>query len=199
MPQIRLRRCLMHKTRKIVVLVIVILIIVAVILYFVLPKAEKEIFYKTEYSEFVEKYSEKYNIDKYLIFAVIRTESNFDKKATSDVGARGLMQIMPDAFDWVKFRLKDERETVFDDMYDPELNIEYCSYLLSYLIERFESEETAIAAYHAGIAQVDDWLQNKDISSDGKNIDNNPSKATAHYVDKVMSAYKSYKNLYDKQ
>lgn len=44
--------------------------------------------------EYVEEYSEKYDIDKYLILAVIKTESNFDANSVSKSGAIGLMQVM---------------------------------------------------------------------------------------------------------
>ncbi|MEG0894603.1 MAG: transglycosylase SLT domain-containing protein, partial [Oscillospiraceae bacterium] len=47
--------------------------------------------YKTDYSQIVEKYSDEYNIEKSFIYAVIKTESGFNKDAVSNVGARGLM------------------------------------------------------------------------------------------------------------
>ena len=58
------------------------------------------------YESYVEKYSRENGLDKYLVYAVIKTESGFDPGAVSNVGARGLMQIMEDTFDWVKFRLR---------------------------------------------------------------------------------------------
>ena len=74
------------------------------------------------YESYVEKYSRENGLDKYLVYAVIKTESGFDPGAVSNVGARGLMQIMEDTFDWVKFRLGDE-DARYLDMYDPETNI----------------------------------------------------------------------------
>ena len=76
------------------------------------------------YESYGEKYSRENGLDKYLVYAVIKTESGFDPGAVSNVGARGLMQIMEDTFDWVKFRLGDE-DTRYLDMYDPETNIRY--------------------------------------------------------------------------
>ena len=54
-----------------------------------------------DYSEYVSKYSEEYNIPEYVIYAVIKVESDFDPTAKSSVGAMGLMQMMPDTFEWL--------------------------------------------------------------------------------------------------
>lgn len=174
------------------------LIIVALVIFF-LPNIEQEYVYKIEYSEIVDKFSEETGLDKYFIYAVIKTESDFDEKATSNVGARGLMQIMPDAFDWVKYKKNDTREITFDNMYDAEYNIEYGGYLLLYLKDKYNSEKLAIAAYHGGATAVDKWLQDKSISKDGVTIDEFPSDATNHYVNKVLKAWESYKNLYENE
>lgn len=149
------------------------------------------------YSSFVDQFSSSTGIDRYLIYAVIKTESNFDPEATSDVGARGLMQIMEDAFEWVKFRMNDNSDISYDDMYVPYNNIKYGSYLLKLLYEEYGDVETAVAAYHSGRGSVNEWLKNEEYSSDGKTLDKIPSSTTAHYVNKVMKAYEAYTNLYE--
>lgn len=157
----------------------------------------KKYVYPVEYSDLVETASFETGIDKYLIYAVIRTESNFNAEAESEVGARGLMQLMEDAFDWVKFRMEDDRSVTYDDMYDPGYNIEYGSFLLKLLYEEYGDERTALAAYHSGRGSVNGWLEDKNYSSDGKTLDKIPSDTTQHYVKKVMTAYEGYTNLYD--
>ncbi len=150
-----------------------------------------------EYQEYVDKYAREYGLDKYLLYAVIKTESSFDSEAVSNVGARGLMQIMEETFDWIQFRLGEEGETVYDDMFDPETNIRYGGYLVSYLLEMFGQDvETAAAAYHSGAGQVSEWLDDGELSSDGKKLDEIPSSTASHYVDKIMKAYGTYKELY---
>ncbi len=47
----------------------------------------------------------KYNIDPMILYAFIRTESNFNPNAESNVGARGLMQITEITFDWIKMKI----------------------------------------------------------------------------------------------
>lgn len=147
------------------------------------------------YSEYVEKYAAEYEIDEDLIYAVIKTESDFDCEAVSGVGARGLMQIMEETFDWIKFRLDDDI-TVYDEMFDPETNIRYGAYLVDYLLEKFGDRDTAIAAYHAGAGSVSVWLEDKGNSADGKRLDNIPSDTTSHYVNKINKALSNYKELY---
>lgn len=150
--------------------------------------------YPTEYEEFVIKYSKEYDIDPRYVFAVINTESHFDPNATSDVGARGLMQIMEDAYDWIKFRLDDQREHTSDDMYDPELNIQYGTYMLKYLYDKFDgSYELAAAAYHGGMNAVDGWVADGIVDPENFRLEDVPSDITANYIYKVMNAYNKYK------
>lgn len=148
------------------------------------------------YESYVEKYSRENGLDKYLVYAVIKTESGFEPSAVSNVGARGLMQIMEDTFDWVKFRLGDE-DTRYLDMYDPETNIRYGCWLIGYLYDEFGSVDTAMAAYHAGRGLVNEWLGDKRYSSDGVHLDVIPISDTAHYVSKIERAMDSYKKLYE--
>lgn len=156
----------------------------------------KKYIYPIKYSEYVVSASEETGVDRFLIYAVIKTESGFNKDVVSDVGARGLMQLTEDAFEWVKFRMGDEREITYDDMFDPEYNIEYGSYLIKLLYEEYNDAGTAAAAYHSGRGNVSRWLEDPDYSSDGRTLDNMPESRTKHYVKKVMTAYKGYTNLY---
>ncbi len=151
--------------------------------------------YPIKYEEYVERYSRDNDIDKFLVYAVIKTESGFHPDAVSGVGARGLMQIMEDTFDWIKFRMGDE-DTVYYDMYDPQTNIRYGCYLLGFLCDEFKSIETAMAAYHAGRGKVNEWLSDKEISSDGVHLDTIPISDTAHYVSKITKAMDAYARLY---
>lgn len=50
--------------------------------------------YPEKYSEYVDKYAKKYDIEREWIFAIIKSESNFEKDSVSNSGAKGLMQLM---------------------------------------------------------------------------------------------------------
>ena len=174
--------------------VILLLVIAAA---FRMPDIERSVFYPTRYSEYVDRYAELYGLDKYFVYAVIKTESNFDPNAESEVGARGLMQLMEDSFDWVKYRMGDSADNAeYGDMYDPEVNIRYGTYLLKLLVEEYGRADTAAAAYHTGRGNVNSWLCDSRYSSDGESLDDLPSSVTRHYVNKVMTAYEGYTNLY---
>ena len=163
---------------------------------FMLPDFSRNRIFPQHYSGYVEMYSRKYGVDPKLVYAVIKTESNFDPNAESDVGARGLMQLMSDAFEWVSYRMEDDRDLDYDCMFEPEYNIEYGTYLLKLLMDEYGDKRTALAAYHAGRGQVNSWLKDSSLSSDGKKLDTIPSSVTNYYVNKVMAAYDAYNNLY---
>lgn len=191
------------KIKAFVVAVIFILIVAVAIVMGYRAAQQSEYEYRLaahpkKYSEYVSKYAQEYEMDEDLIYAVIKTESDFDCEAVSNVGARGLMQIMEDTFDWIKFRLGDD-ESVYDDMFDPEMNIRYGAYLMDYLLEKFGDKDTAVAAYHSGAGCVGSWLEDKENSSDGKRLDTIPSSTAAHYVNKINNALSNYKELYNNE
>ena len=151
--------------------------------------------YPMKYSSYVEKYAKENNISEYLVYAVIKTESGFRTDARSDVGARGLMQIMEDTFDWIKFK-RGDTDTVYYDMYSAEKNIEYGCWLLGFLYEEFGDIDCVAAAYHSGRGNVNNWLSDRRYSADGIHLDYIPISDTAHYVDKINATMEVYVRLY---
>lgn len=150
--------------------------------------------YPVKYVDFVETYTQKYNLEKSFVFAVIKCESGFDKNAVSKVNAKGLMQLMPDTFTWLKTKTK---ETLDEEMlFDPETSIKYGCLLYRMLIDRFSDERTAVAAYHAGLGNVAKWLKNSEYSDDGVHLKEIPFPSTKSYVDKVMKSKSVYQKLY---
>ena len=83
-----------------------------------------------------------------------------------------------------------------DKLTDPETNIDYGAKFLKFLLERYESEQAAIAAYNAGFGAVDSWLSDSQYSSDGVHLDTIPYNETSNYVVKVENAREKYKELY---
>lgn len=160
--------------------------------------AEEEFYklsYPREFSEYVEAAADEYDLDPALIYAVIRTESGFDAQADSPAGACGAMQIMPSSFEWLQ-DIRDCSDTYTTDaLYDPEINIDYGSYLLRYFIDYYGTEQAAVAAYNAGFV-VSEWLEDPQYSSDGVVLDEIPYPETSHYVEKVESAKEKYIQLY---
>lgn len=183
-------------TAVIAIAVVIIAVIMGIDSYEKVQLDYKKSTHPLMYSEYVEKYSAEYGLDKYIIYSVIKTESSFDPEAVSSVGARGLMQIMEETFDWIKFRLGDGDEVTYDDMFDPEMNIRYGAYLYDYLLSYFGHEDLASAAYNSGIGTVSGWLENEEYSDDGETLKVIPTGTAAHYVNKINNAYSTYYELY---
>lgn len=179
--------------------VVFVLIVVAGLFVFNYYDTAEEEFYKLsyprEFSEYVEAAAEEYDLEPALIYAVIRTESSFDAEANSPVGACGAMQIMPTTFEWLQQVRECEGTYTEEDLYNPEINIDYGSYLLRYFIDYYGTEQAAVAAYNAGFV-VSDWLEDPQYSSDGVVLDYIPYPETSGYVEKVQDAKEKYIQLY---
>ena len=102
------------------------------------PEAER-------FEELVQEHSQRQSLRPELVRAVIQVESGFDPRATSPKGAMGLMQLMP----------QTARSLGVLNAYDPEENIRGGTVYLRQLLNKFGSEQLALAAYNAGPGAVD--------------------------------------------
>ncbi len=153
------------------------------------------------YDQMISKYSEQYNLEPAFVYAVILNESSFDKDAVSSVGARGLMQLMPETAEWIASKLSVQGYA-FDRMYDPDSNIRFGCWYLNYLSGLFDGDTVSVvAAYHAGQGQVRIWLSDRAVSDDGHALDASqlPDGPTKQYVKKVTEAYGIYQERYFNQ
>jgi len=159
----------------------------------------KENFFPYKYKEYVDKYSNQYNLDPLFVLAVIKTESKFDDDAQSHKNAVGLMQITVETGAWAA---KEMGFNTFskDDLYNEEYNIRMGCWYLRRLNDIFDGDlDLTIAAYNAGPTNVNTWLENEKYSSDGKSIDYIPFGETKKYVDKVDTYYHVYEYLYNRK
>ena len=144
-----------------------------------------------ETRSWIEKYSAQNGIEPAFAAAVILRESSYNPMATSSVGARGLMQLMPDTFEQVRAQLRES--TTFADMYDPETNIRYGCWYLGYLSRIFDGDPIEIAcAYHAGPNNVKLWIMNYAADQQNLQLDEIPMEDTRYYAGKVYDAYSIY-------
>lgn len=181
------------RKRKHRLTVLLLTALVVIIIFNATMVALQTAFPKT-YSDIIEKYAQEYGLDANLLYALIETESGFDKDAVSGVGAMGLTQIMPETFQWLQTKTG---ETLPDEaLFEPEVSIRYGAVLLRYLIDEFQDVPTAIAAYHAGITKVHNWLENEEYSTDGKTLTHIPYDDTRGYVQRVLFNQKVYSYLY---
>ena len=142
--------------------------------------------YPIRYSDYVEAYAGAYGFTPSLVYAVIRTESEFEPEVVSRANAKGLMQM---------------KDTTFTDLQrragEPEPLPRYGVYYMRLLLDQFEDTDTMLAAYNAGPGAVGGWLANEDYSRDGKTLYHIPYEETLHYVERVRKAQEMYRTLYD--
>lgn len=183
--------------------VLITIILIILISYFGLvkilniPEKIMKKIYPKNYSEYVVKYSEEYNVDQLLIYAVIKAESNFDENVVSNSNAKGLMQLMDSTADEVASNIITNQTFEPDMLFDAETNIKIGTKYLSELLEKYDGNYyLAVAAYNAGIGTVDKWIAEGIIKPDGSDIENIPYKETNNYVRKIIRDYGIYEELY---
>lgn len=126
----------------------------------------------SSYDHHISQSSQRYNVDPYLIKAVIKTESDFDCYALSKKGAQGLMQLMPET----------ARELNVRNPFNPYENIDGGTRYLRKMLDIFDGNVSlSLAAYNAGPTRV-------------KRLQRIPRiPETIRYVNKVLAYYKAYR------
>jgi soluble lytic murein transglycosylase len=143
-------------------------------------------FYPLEYEQIVRGHAQNYRLDPALLAAVIYQESKFEADARTTSGAIGLMQLLPDTAKGIAIHTGGTRFRV-SDLYDPEINVRYGAWYLRHLIDKYENEQTALAAYNAGQNNVDRWRRA------GSGIQFSETRA---YVERVEELKKIYRRAY---
>lgn len=202
--EIRIKNSKYEKTKgkKNKVIIIALFLVLIVVLLGPIGFGEKmmKIMYSKKYENLVVIYSEKYQVDSDLIFALIKAESNFNSSAVSGKGAKGLMQLMEETAKDVskKTDLKIEPDEIGEKLLQADVNIELGTKYISILLEKYNNTAITLTAYNAGIGTVDNWIEKGVIKKDGEDIQNIPYKETNNYVRKILRDYKIYKKLYGK-
>ncbi len=143
--------------------------------------------YPLEYDQVVRAYADERELDPALVAAMIYAESRFDPNVRSTAGAIGLMQILPDTGRFIA-RSTGGEDFVVADLRDPDLNVRYGTWLVAYLLDRYDGDvSSTLAAYHAGPANVDAWR------ADGGGV---RFPETRQYVDEVLRVRNVYAEAY---
>ena len=167
------------------------------------PSIAEELKMKRRYprilSEKVEFIASKYDLDPNILYALMRAESSFNPLAVSNVGARGIMQMMP--YTAVRLsKLIDDEGFSLDELNDPGHAIYYGSAYFKLLLEAYDQNlVVAIAAYNAGPKAVNNWLASCRHCNIDDFVELIPFKETRLYVKKVVKNYAAYKDLYDNE
>ena len=133
-------------------------------------------------------------IDPFLIVSIMRQESLFDAEALSPVGARGLMQLMPNTARRVSGHPVD-----VGALADPATNIALGAQYLRQLLDRYEGRVAwAVAAYNAGEQAVDKWVAREGDVEPDEFAESITYRETRKYVKAVLANLRRYRQLYSR-
>ena len=158
-------------------------------------RAVNEFTLPLSYSGVIREQAAEKHLDPALIAAVIYAETKFDPR-TSDAGAEGLMQILPQT---AEFLARRSGATTFQvsDLSDPDVNIAYGSYYLRYLLDVYGGNRMlALAAYNGGESNVDNWVAAARRQGHALTIREIPFPETRDYVAKVLKEERNYRRTY---
>lgn len=166
-----------------------------------LTKEELSLAYPKYFSNFIDIYCKKYDINTSTIYALVRSESFFDANIISSAGAIGLTQLMEFTGNDIARKLKRQDYSLTD----PETNIEFGTFYLAELVRRCDgSYLNALLSYNAGITRVRRWLSSSINEFGSKNkmngdlfVETVPYEETRGYGKKLVSATVMYAWLYD--
>lgn len=159
-----------------------------------------QIAYPRLYSQYISKNSSKEHLNPYLVHALIREESRYNKLALSTSNALGLMQLLPGTAYGVAKRLNIPLQSQ-SSIYKPEINIALGTAYLGYTLSRFKtyspsvSPMLAVASYNGGPNAVAGWARKKTSDWDAF-VEDIPFNETRDYVRKVFNSYWNYKEIY---
>jgi soluble lytic murein transglycosylase len=195
----QLRRDGAHRRRRGFAVLIVLALVagVGLVIAKAADKGYRELALPLRHEDIIRQQAEAKNLDPALIAAVIYQESRFRPRESS-AGALGLMQLLPDTAHFIAGKTGGTKFTT-EDLATPQINIQYGAWYLRWLLNHFDEDEvTALAAYNAGIGNVEKWL----AASGQTHItdpDQIPFAETRHYVKNVLEARDQYRSEYGQE
>jgi soluble lytic murein transglycosylase len=159
------------------------------------PREFWEMFYPLGWRDALTAAAGRASIDPFLVAAVVREESSFYPQARSRVGARGLMQLMPDTGRAVA----QARQIPFPDaevLDQPVTNLEIGTIFFGGLLREFGDARLAAAAYNAGPTRVREWWANRKTDDLEVWVEQIPYNETRAFVKRVMLSWQEYQRVY---
>ena len=153
------------------------------------------VLYPLGYERTLRREAERHRLDWSLVAALIRQESHFDPRATSRVGARGLMQIMPAVG---RQLASAESYHTWDSalLYQPDVSLELGMTHLAGLLNQYQHVSHALAAYNAGSSRAKRWLERAGTEDPEVFIERIPFPETRDYVRIILRDREIYRRLY---
>ena len=152
--------------------------------------------YPRYYSDTVEKYAKLYDVDAFLIYAMILEESRYNAGAVSWAGAIGLMQIMPATGKELAQQLKIRRFRT-SMLKQPQVNIRVGTKYIGYLNSLFDGNAMLVTgAYNGGPGRMKRWVTSKNIADIDEFVEKIAIRETRLHIKKVIDAYDKYVEIY---
>lgn len=152
-------------------------------------------FYPKAFASAVEAAATRHEVEKHLVWAIMRRESAFRPEVASFADARGLMQIIPPTGRAIAEKLSEPKPNPAE-LFAPDLNIRYGAWYLSQLMKRFAHPVLAAAAYNAGPKAVAKWAKEKGELPLDLFVEEIPFKETRGYVKQVVADLYLYRAFY---
>ena len=163
-----------------------------------LQQAERNLALPLSDASIIREQAAQKRLDPALIAAVIYAETKFDPRP-SPAGAQGLMQILPTTAYYLA-QLSGGTSFTASELASPSVNVAYGSYYLRYLLEHYDGNEMlAVAAYNAGLTNVDEWVARARAEDTHLSAEAIPFPQTREYVHRVLSAQAAYRATYPRQ
>ncbi len=155
-----------------------------------------KLLFPAPYREEAMRYAAEYQLDPAWVYGLMRQESRFTLRARSDVGALGLMQIMPATARWIARRL-GLGDFHASSTHDLDTNLRFGTYYLRYALDGLSNQPVlATAGYNAGPARARRWQADRPLDATIY-IDTIPFQETRDYVKKVMNNAMFYARRFD--
>jgi len=198
-PRTRRRRGASARRRVLLLIGVAGLVIAAVaVVVPMLHRAVREVTLPLRHEDIIRQQARDKRLDPALVAGVIFAESKF-RDQTSATGAKGLMQIQPET---AKFIARRSGGAAFEiaDLGTPQINIQYGTYYLRYLLDRYgENVVLAVAAYNGGETNVDRWIAESGRRGKAFKINDIPFPETRAYVNRVLDAERKYRREYSSE
>ncbi|HEX3129231.1 MAG TPA: lytic transglycosylase domain-containing protein [Thermoanaerobaculia bacterium] len=160
------------------------------------PEEILRAYYPMDYQETIVAAARANGLPPSLVAGIIRQESAFDPRATSPVGARGLMQLMPPTAREMASRLDVRAPS--NGLYDPEYSIELGAAYLKQLLQMFDGNvELAVASYNGGPNRIQRlWNEAGPAPELDDFVENLGLEESRDYVKRILVLADSYRQLY---
>ena len=180
--------------RSLVIITILVLSLVLGLVISTLLGKYEEKRYPRDFSDIVSKYSEEYAVPEYIIYAVIKTESDFVSGNVAKDGGIGLMGITPAEFEVL---LKETRENLTTDtLYGPETNVRYGTYVLSRLYNSLEDWRLVCSAFYADSEEFAKWCKDPGLLDESGRLTSVPDKEATEAGERLFECAEKYREMY---